>query len=107
MRKLASVYRDYAKNHSSRLATYFTAGPLAKIQRWHLDIRLPALQVIKFTLTKYFFTVYQFVPRRSTGPLPFPVSGNKFVCLDNFLRQPHKLANAEKKIGFPLLMLIK
>jgi len=31
-------------------------------------IRLPALQVILFTVTRYFFAVYQFVPRRSTDP---------------------------------------
>jgi hypothetical protein len=31
-------------------------------------IRLPALQVILFTVTRQFFAVYQFVPRRSTDP---------------------------------------
>ena len=35
------------------------------VQNQH--IRLPALQVILFSLTRYLFTVYQFVPRCATG----------------------------------------
>ena len=47
-RKLASVYRDCAKNHSSRLATYFTAGPLYVITFY---LHLPACP--KFSLRHY------------------------------------------------------
>jgi hypothetical protein len=43
-RKLSSGYRDYAKNHSSRLATYFTAGPLCCNNILSPSTRLPQVR---------------------------------------------------------------
>jgi len=49
----------------TQTATPHTTGPLTIIRRVQY-IRLPALQVIIFTLTRYFFSVYQFVPLHTT-----------------------------------------
>ena len=60
-------------------------------------IRLPALQVIKYTVIKNIFTVYKFVPRHATCTFKLSVSGDKSCCLDNLHSQPHKSANAHIK----------
>jgi len=59
-------YQDSYRRTAPPTFTPSTAGPLAKMCGGIKDIRLPALQVIKCIMTRYFFAVYQFVPRRST-----------------------------------------
>ena len=51
----------------TQTATPHTTEPLAKMCGGIKDIRLPALQVIKCIITRFLFTVYQFVPRCATG----------------------------------------
>jgi hypothetical protein len=65
------------------------------------NIRLRALQVIKFTVTREFFVVYQICIPTLYRSFPFFVSGDKSVYLDNYRRQPNKLADAQIKNWLP------
>ena len=67
----------------------------------HHDIRLPALQIILFTLTRKLFTVFKFVARRSTALLFVSYRGDKFCFQDSFMSQPLTFANALIKNWLP------
>ena len=51
----------------TQTATPHTTGPLAKMCGMVENIRLPTLQVILITVTRQIFSIYKFIPRRSTG----------------------------------------
>jgi hypothetical protein len=53
----------------TQTATPHTTGPLAKIQFNFFYIRLPALQVILFTVTRQILIVYKHIPRHANGAL--------------------------------------
>ena len=101
--KPSSVYRDFCKKPASPdtdgNSPYHRA--VSKNTRRQNTIRLPALQVIKYTVKWYLLQFYQIVPRRSTGNFKLYISGDNSCCLDNFRSQPHKPANAHIKNWLP------
>lgn len=101
-RNLPSIYRDWQKTRQPLTdgnSPYHRA--VIKNTRRGKTIRLPALQVIKYTLIRNLFAVYQFVPRRSTCTFKLFVLGDNSCCPDNFRSQPHKPANALIKNWLP------
>jgi hypothetical protein len=64
-------------------------------------IRLPALQVILFIVTRQFLAVYQLFTATLNWYSSSFVLGDISCDLDNFLRQPHNLANARIKNWLP------
>jgi len=65
--------------------------------QYYRDIRLRSLQVIIFTMTRDFFAVYQICVPTLIWYFPNFISGDNSVYLDNFRRQPNKLADAHIK----------
>ena len=88
--------RNFLPTASVRSASFtnFIAGPLAKIRREFRHIRLPALISLKYTVISKFFVSISLVIRRSAESLNLCVQRDKFISLDNMIRQPHEPATA-------------
>jgi len=101
--KILPTYRDCAKTHANPdtdgNSPYHRA--VNNNTGSHLDIRLPALQIILFTVTRYFFAVHQICTATLYCSFFRFISSDNSCNLDNFLRQPHNPADAHIKNWLP------
>ena len=87
----------------TQTATPHTTGPLAIIQRDFQDVRLPALLLILFILTRKLFSSLQLLSQRSRCALTNTFQLTTSSTMTNFSASLIYLPSHFKKIGLPLL----